>query len=108
VPSARDPGFGSEHRDAAGPRSHHHDHAAISESRLRWHGHRLDVVAVELARSVVAGHAIAPEVGHALMLALPNRVSPLVRIDPNGRGDSHLLTSHHDDDGPHAVVVARG
>jgi cation diffusion facilitator family transporter len=83
---------------------------AVTDLRLRWHGHRLDVVAavaVDPALSVAAGHAIAQEVGHALMHALPYRVSPLVHIDPDGPGDSHLLTSHHDDDGPRIVAEAR-
>jgi cation diffusion facilitator family transporter len=85
--------------------------AAVTDLRVRWHGHRLDVVAavaVDPALSVAAGHAIAQEVSHALMHALPYRVSALVHLDPAGLVDSHLLTSHHDDDGPRLGAEARG
>ncbi|MFH1329925.1 MAG: cation diffusion facilitator family transporter [Actinomycetota bacterium] len=84
---------------------------AVTDLRLRWHGHRLDVVAavaVDPGLSVAVGHAIAQEVGHAIMHALPYRVSPIVHIDPHGVLDSHHLTSHHAEGRGGAAAEAPG
>jgi cation diffusion facilitator family transporter len=69
----------------------------VNDLRLRWHGHRLEIVtrvAVDPGLSVEQGHLITEHVEHALMHAFPQSVGAVVHVDPDGV-DSHELTRHH-------------
>jgi cation diffusion facilitator family transporter len=68
--------------------------------RLRWHGHSLVAevdVEVDPDLSLVAAHAIAHDVEHRLMHALPRLARATVHTQPAGpRGAAHHeLVAHH-------------
>ncbi|MFF9768763.1 cation diffusion facilitator family transporter [Streptomyces sp. NPDC014636] len=73
----------------------------VGELRLRWIGHRLRAelaVMVDGEATVRQAHAIAVEVEHALLHALPRLTAALVHADPApvpGETDPHLALSHH-------------
>jgi cation diffusion facilitator family transporter len=70
----------------------------VSDLRLRWHGHQLQVVAlisVDPQLTVEQGHEITQRVGHDLMHAFPYSVDAIVHLDPHGVAGSHELTRHH-------------
>jgi len=71
---------------------------AITDLRLRWHGHQLHVyasVAVDPDLTVAAGHETAHEVEHALHHANSFPVITMVHVDPNGQSGAHDATAHH-------------
>jgi len=70
----------------------------VTDIRMRWHGHRLDVIAsiaVDPGLTVLRGHEIAQQVSHDAMHALPYRVAVVVHVDPHGIDDAHTLIEHH-------------
>lgn len=71
---------------------------AISDLRLRWHGHQLHVsasVAVDPKLTVAVGHETAHEVEHALHHAYSFPVITIVHVDPDGQSSAHDATAHH-------------
>jgi cation diffusion facilitator family transporter len=65
----------------------------ITDTRVRWIGHRLHVelnVAVDPTLSVAKGHAIAKNVQHELSERLPNLSTTSIHIDPTSEaGEQH-------------------
>jgi cation diffusion facilitator family transporter len=80
----------------------------VAEVRARWLGHRLRAevnVAVDPARSVEEGHAIAREVNHQLLHHLRYLDAAVVHVDPvQEAGEEHHRISAHSHDGlpPHS------
>jgi cation diffusion facilitator family transporter len=71
---------------------------AVTDLRLRWHGHQLHVsasVAVDPNLTVAAGHETAHEVEHALHHAYSFPVITMIHIDPEGHTSAHDATAHH-------------
>lgn len=71
---------------------------AITDLRLRWHGHQLHVfasVAVDPNLTVAAGHETAHEVEHALHHAYSFPVITMIHVDPEGQTSAHDATAHH-------------
>jgi divalent metal cation (Fe/Co/Zn/Cd) transporter len=72
----------------------------VGAVRLRWIGHRLHAeteITVAADLTVVAAHAIAVDVEHRLIHAIPRLTAALVHADP-ALDDAHHLLNHH---GPH-------
>jgi len=74
--------------------------AHIHDVRLRWLGHSLEAelhADVNSQLSTEASHAIAQEIEHALLHALPQLEAVSVHIDPVGPEgqDFHVVTAHH-------------
>lgn len=70
----------------------------VSDLRLRWHGHQVEVVAlvsVDPGLTVEQGHAVGQEVEHALIHAIPYAVHAVVHVDPHGVEEAHRVTRHH-------------
>lgn len=70
----------------------------LSDLRLRWHGHELQVTAlaeVDPRLTVEAGHRITQQIEHELLHAFPYSVHTVVHLDPHGVLGSHELTGHH-------------
>ncbi len=95
--------------DAVDPALTHHAEHVVRDTdgvlgtgwvRLRWHGHSLAAevdVDVDPGLSVLEAHAIAHEVEHRLIHALPRLDRATVHTQPAGpRGaEQHELISHH-------------
>jgi len=71
----------------------------IEQVRLRWIGHRLRAeagVVVESSLDIVAAHAIATDVHHRLLHAIPKLVGATVHVSPSDEGgDPHRVLAHH-------------
>jgi cation diffusion facilitator family transporter len=71
---------------------------AVTDLKLRWHGHQLHVsasVAVDPKLSVTAGHKTAHDVEHALHHAYTFPVITTIHVDPEGQTSAHDATAHH-------------
>lgn len=71
---------------------------AVTDLRLRWHGHQLHVsacVSVDADLTVAAGHETAHEVEHALHHTYSFPVVTVIHIDPEGQTSAHEATAHH-------------
>ncbi|MEU5641228.1 cation diffusion facilitator family transporter [Streptomyces milbemycinicus] len=73
----------------------------VSELRMRWIGHKLRAeatVEVDGGLSVRESHAVAVDVEHALIHAVPRLTAALVHTDPAlgpDADDPHLALAHH-------------
>ena len=73
---------------------------AVHDVRMRWMGHNLEAelhMDVDCQLSTAASHALAQEVEHALLHALPQLRTVIVHVDPvspTGE-DFHATTAHH-------------
>lgn len=72
----------------------------VHDVRVRWLGHSLEAelhADVDSQLSTAASHAIAQEIEHALLHALPQLSTVTVHIDPAGAAsdDFHAVTAHH-------------
>jgi len=72
----------------------------VHDVRVRWLGHSLEAelhTDVDSQLSTAASHAIAQEIEHALLHALPQLATVTVHIDPAGAAseDFHAVTAHH-------------
>jgi len=72
----------------------------VHDVRVRWLGHSLEAelhTDVDSQLSTAASHAIAQEIEHALLHALPQLATVTVHIDPAGTAseDFHAVTAHH-------------
>ena len=72
----------------------------VHDVRVRWLGHSLEAelhADVNSQLSTAASHAIAQEIEHALLHALPQLATVTVHIDPAGttNEDFHAVTAHH-------------
>jgi divalent metal cation (Fe/Co/Zn/Cd) transporter len=72
----------------------------VHDVRVRWLGHSLEAelhADVDSQLSTAASHAIAQEIEHALLHALPQLATVTVHIDPASQGnqDFHAVTAHH-------------
>lgn len=71
---------------------------ALTDLKLRWHGHQLRVtasIAVDPNLTVAAGHVTAHEVEHALHDAYSFPVVTIVHVDPDGSPSAHDAIAHH-------------
>ena len=71
---------------------------AVTDLKLRWHGHQLHVsacVAVDPDLTLAASHETAHEVEHALHHAYSFPVVTMIHIDPEGQTSAHDATAHH-------------
>jgi cation diffusion facilitator family transporter len=71
---------------------------AVHDTRVRWIGHRLNAelhIEVEPTLPTAQSHAIAEEVRHKLLHALPGLGSVIVHVDPAG-DEHHAALAHHD------------
>jgi cation diffusion facilitator family transporter len=73
----------------------------VHDVRVRWLGHRLSAelhATVDETLPTSASHAIAEDVRHHLLHALPRLGVVTVHVDPCGHGgaDHHALAAHHD------------
>jgi len=74
--------------------------AHVHDVRVRWLGHSLEAelhAGVDSQISTADSHAIAQEIEHALLHALPQLATVTVHIDPvsaDGQ-DHHAVTAHH-------------
>ncbi len=71
---------------------------SVDRARARWSGHRLEAqldVAVDPDLTVVQGHAIAQQVHHALLHAVPHLGHAGVHVNPGAVTGAHELTEHH-------------
>jgi cation diffusion facilitator family transporter len=73
---------------------------AIHDVRIRWLGHNLEAelyAEVDSQLSTADSHAIAQEVEHALLHAIPQLERVIVHIDPAATDgiDHHQTTAHH-------------
>jgi cation diffusion facilitator family transporter len=69
----------------------------VHDVRVRWLGHSLEAelhADVDSQLSTADSHAIAQEIEHALLHALPQLATVTVHIDPAGE-DFHAVTAHH-------------
>lgn len=94
---AVDPALVTQIEAAAGPVAGVLD---VHDVRVRWIGHRLHAelhIGVESSLSTAASHAIAEEVRHRLLHALPALSTVTVHVDPRDQSgrDYHALTAHH-------------
>lgn len=76
--------------------------ASVGTVRARWVGHRLEadlVVGVDAGWEVLAAHAIAQEVHHALLHEIAHLDRAVIHVDPVRAGevlpDAHRATAHH-------------
>lgn len=72
----------------------------VHSVRVRWLGHSLEAelhADVDSQLSTADSHAIAQEIEHALLHALPQLTTVTVHIDPASAPgeDFHVMTSHH-------------
>jgi cation diffusion facilitator family transporter len=72
----------------------------VHDVRVRWLGHSLEAelhADVDSQLSTAASHAIAQEIEHALLHALPQLATVTVHIDPadTASEDFHAVTAHH-------------
>lgn len=71
----------------------------VTSAKARWTGHVLNAeleVQVEPSLTVEQGHAIAEEVEHALLHAIPRLRGATVHIDPHGHGPHYAgPMAHH-------------
>jgi cation diffusion facilitator family transporter len=72
----------------------------VHDVRVRWLGHSLEAELhsdVDSKLSTADSHAIAQEIEHALLHALPQLATVTVHIDPAGAPseDFHAVTAHH-------------
>lgn len=94
---AVDPALVTQIEAAAGPVAGVLD---VHDVRVRWIAHRLHAefhIGVESSLSTAASHAIAEEVRHRLLHALPALSTVTVHVDPRDQSgrDYHALTAHH-------------
>lgn len=71
---------------------------AVSDLKLRWHGHQLHVtssITVDPNLTLAAAHATAHEVEHALHHAHSFPVVAVIHVDPEGSSSTHESTAHH-------------
>jgi cation diffusion facilitator family transporter len=72
----------------------------VHDVRLRWLGHSLEAelhADVDSQLTTAASHAIAQEIEHTLLHALPQLATVTVHIDPSSADsdDFHAVTAHH-------------
>jgi Dimerisation domain of Zinc Transporter len=71
--------------------------------RARWLGHRLHAevnVAVDARLTVAEGHAVATELRHKLLHALPHLGLVVIHVDPPEQsGETHHRIDRHEHDG---------
>ncbi len=71
----------------------------VTSAKARWTGHALNAeleVQVEPDLTVAQGHAIAEEVEHALLHAIPRLRGATVHVDPHGHGPHYIgPMAHH-------------
>jgi cation diffusion facilitator family transporter len=72
----------------------------VHDVRLRWLGHSLEAelhADVDSQLTTAASHAIAQEIEHTLLHALPQLATVTVHIDPSSADgeDYHAVTAHH-------------
>lgn len=70
---------------------------AVTDLRLRWHGHQLHVsasVAVDPNLTVAAGHETVHEVEHVLHHAYSFPVITMIHVDPEGQMSAHDANAH--------------
>ncbi len=70
----------------------------VTSARARWTGHGLNAdleIQVDPALTVGQGHAIAEEVEHELLHALPGLKGATVHVDPHDHGPPRGPVSHH-------------
>jgi cation diffusion facilitator family transporter len=72
----------------------------VHDVRMRWLGHSLETelhADVDCQLSTADSHAIAQEIEHTLLHALPQLSTVTVHIDPSGAAgeDFHAVTAHH-------------
>jgi cation diffusion facilitator family transporter len=71
---------------------------AVTDLKLRWHGHQLHVsaaIAVDPNLTVAAGHETAHEVEHAIHHAFTFPVVTVIHVDPEGPSTAHDAIAHH-------------
>jgi cation diffusion facilitator family transporter len=73
---------------------------SVHDVRIRWLGHNLEAelyAEVDSQLSTADSHAIAQEIEHALLHAIPQLERVIVHIDPAGPDgeDYHATTAHH-------------
>jgi cation diffusion facilitator family transporter len=75
----------------------------VTDVRARWLGHRLHAevnVAVGSRLTVAEGHAVASEIRHKLLHALPHLSLVVIHVDPPEQsGETHHRIDHHEHDG---------
>ena len=95
-----DPAIVEEIRHAAG---HMPDVREITDVRARWLGHRLHAevnITVDLHMAVTEAHAVAAELRHRLLHALPQMTLVVVHVDPVEKsGERHHGIAAHSHDG---------
>jgi len=70
----------------------------VTSARARWTGHGLNAdleIQVDPALTVGRGHAIAEEVEHELLHALPGLKGATVHVDPHDHGPPRGPVAHH-------------
>jgi len=70
----------------------------VTSTRARWTGHGLNAdleIQVDPALTVSQGHAIAEEVEHELLHALPRLKGANVHVDPHDHGPPQGPVAHH-------------
>jgi cation diffusion facilitator family transporter len=70
----------------------------VTSARARWTGHGLNAdleIQVDPALTVGQGHAIAEEVEHELLHALPGLKGATVHVDPHDHGPPRGPVAHH-------------
>ncbi|TMK29541.1 MAG: cation transporter [Actinobacteria bacterium] len=70
----------------------------VTSARARWTGHGLNAdmeIQVDAALTVGQGHAIAEEVEHELLHALPGLKGATVHVDPHDHGPARGPVAHH-------------
>jgi len=73
----------------------------ISDLRVRWHGHQLNVavsICVDPDLTVSEGHDAAHEVEHALHHRFTFPVQAIVHVEPLGQSGAHDTIAHHNSD----------
>jgi divalent metal cation (Fe/Co/Zn/Cd) transporter len=77
--------------------------SAISDVRARWLGHRLHAevnISVESHLTIAQGHAVAADVRHRLLHALPHLSLVVIHVDPlEQSGEKHHCIEQHAHDG---------
>jgi cation diffusion facilitator family transporter len=75
----------------------------VTDVRARWQGHRLHAevnVAVDSRLTVAEGHAVASEIRHKLLHALPHLSLVVIHVDPPEQsGETHHRIDNHEHDG---------
>ena len=96
---------GGRRRDPRGPQAHTPGVVEVTETRVRWLGHRMLAevnVAVPAGLSVEDGHAVAVEVRHQLLHRLEYLSDATVHVDPETASGQayHRIPNHRHDDLP--------